>query len=318
MATRDIAASGSAAGFTRRSLEAASPRYGEKAIKLSLFLCAALSVAVTTAIVFSLLFGAIDFFREVPVADFLFGTNWSPSFANPQFGVLPIVVGTLNIVFWSLLVAVPVGLTSAIYLAEYAPTRVRRVLKPVIEILGGIPTVAIGLFALGFLRPLAETAFPFLDWRTPHSVGVAGVAVGLLIVPLVASVSDDAMRAVPRGLREGAHALGASKLKVTLRVVLPAAISGIVASIVLAVSRAVGETMVVLLAAGASPNLTVNPTESVLTMTAFIGRQATGEISTGTIDYYTIFAVGSLLFVMTLVMNLFAIRLVRRFREVYD
>ncbi|HZD18990.1 MAG TPA: phosphate ABC transporter permease subunit PstC [Actinomycetota bacterium] len=318
MATRDIAASGGAAGLTRRSLEAARPRYGEKLIKLLLFLCAALSVAVTMAIVFSLLFGAIDFFREVPVTDFLFGTDWSPSFAEPRFGVLPIVVGTLDIVFWSLLVAVPVGLASSIYLSEYAPARVRRVLKPIIEILGGIPTVAIGLFALGFLRPLAETVFPFLDWRTPHAVGVAGVAVGLLIVPLVASVSDDAMRAVPRSLREGAHALGAGKLKVTLRVVVPAAISGIIASVVLAVSRAVGETMVVLLAAGASPNLTAVPTESVLTMTSFIGRQATGEISTGSIDYYTIFAVGALLFVMTLVMNLLAVRLVRRYREVYE
>jgi phosphate transport system permease protein len=275
-------------------------------------------VAVTSGIVLSLLFGAIDFFREVSVPDFLFGTTWAPSFANARFGVLPIVVGTLNIVFWSLLVAVPIGLTSAIYMAEYAPTRVRRVLKPVLEILGGIPTVAIGLFALGFLRPLGETVFPFLDWRTPHSVGVAGVAVGLLIVPLVASVSDDAMRAVPQSLREGAHALGAGKLKVTMRVVVPAAISGIIASIVLGVSRSVGETMVVLLAAGASPNLTLVPTESVLTMTAFIGRQATGEISTGTIDYYTIFAVGSLLFAMTLAMNMFAIRLVRRFREVYE
>jgi phosphate transport system permease protein len=318
MATRDIAASGTGVGFSRRSLEAASPRYGEKAIKVALGACAALSVAVTSAIVFSLFFGSIDFFREVPVTDFLFGTTWAPSFADAHFGVLPIVVGTLDIVFWSLLVAVPIGLASAIYLAEYAPTRVRKVLKPLLELLGGIPTVAIGLFALGFLRPLGETLFPFLDWRTPHSVGVAGVAVGLLIVPLVASISDDAMRAVPRGLREGAHALGAGKLKVTMRVVVPAAISGIIASIVLAVSRAVGETMVVLLAAGASPNLTVSPTESVLTMTAFIGRQATGEISTGTIDYYTIFAVGALLFVMTLIMNLFAVRLVRRFREVYE
>jgi phosphate transport system permease protein len=318
MATNDLATSSTDAGSPRRSLEAASPRLGEKAIKAFLALCAALSVAVTAAIVFSLLFGTIDFFREVAVWDFLLGTDWAPSFTPASFGVLPIVVGTLNIVFWALVVAVPVGLLSAIYLSEYAPSRVRRIVKPTIELLGGIPTVAIGLWALFYLRPFAEDVFPFLDWRTPHSVGVAGVAVGLLVVPLVASVSDDAMRSVPAGLREGAYALGSSKLKVSLRVVFPAAISGVVASIVLAVSRAIGETMVVLLAGGGSANMTVVPTESALPMTAFIGRQATGEISTGTIDYYTIFAVGALLFVMTLAMNMLAIRLVRRFREVYE
>jgi phosphate transport system permease protein len=233
--------------------------------------------------------------------------------------VLPIVVGTLMVVFFGLLVAIPVGLLSAIYLSEYAPPRVRKAVKPTLEVLYGIPTVAIGLFAFWFLRPLAEDVFPFLEWRGPFSIGVAGVAVGLMIVPLVASISDDAMRAVPGGLREGAYALGASKLKVSLRVVFPAAISGIVASIVLAASRAVGETMIVLIAAGAgNPNLSFDPTRGVQTMTAFIGGTATGDIATGTIQYDTIFAVGSLLFLMTLAMNLFAIRLVRRFREVYE
>jgi phosphate transport system permease protein len=318
VATHELAASSTGAGFPRRSLEAASPRYGEKAVKAFLGLCAALSVAVTTAIVLSLLFGTIDFFQQVPVGDFLLGTDWAPSFAPASFGVLPIVVGTLNIVFWSLVVAVPVGLLSAVYLAEYASNRVRKVVKPLLELLGGIPTVAIGLWALFFLRPLAGDLFPFLDWRTPHAVGVAGVAVGLLVVPLVASVSDDALRSVPGSLREGAYALGASKLRVSVRVVFPAAISGVVASFVLAVSRAIGETMVVMLAAGATPNLTIVPTESVQVMTGFIGRSATGEISTGTIDYYTMFAVGSLLFVMTLAMNLLAIRMVRRFREAYE
>jgi phosphate transport system permease protein len=318
MATHDTAASGTGAGLPRRSLAAASPRYGEKAGRAFLALCAALSVAVTTGIVLSLAFGAIDFFREIPVLEFLLGTEWAPSFEPGSFGVLPIVVGTLNVVFWALVLAVPVGLLSAIYLAEYAPRRVRKVVKPMLEILEGIPTVAIGLFALFFLRPLAENTLPFLSWRTPHASVVAGVAVGLLIVPLVASVSDDALRSVPAGLREGAYALGGSRLTVATRVVFPAAISGVVASFVLAVSRAIGETMVVLMAAGATPNLTVNPTDSVQTMTAYIGSTATGEIATGTIDYYTIFAVGALLFVMTLVMNVFAIRLVRRFREVYE
>lgn len=318
MAPADLAASSTTGIIPRPRLEAASPRYGEKVIKGLLFACAALSVGITSAIVLSLLFGTVDFFREVPVQDFLFGTEWAPSFANAKFGVLPIVVGSLGVVFWAMVVAIPVGLLSAIYLAEYAPSRVRKVVKPMLEILEGIPTVAIGLFALAFLRPLAEDVFPFADWRAPFSVGVAGVAVGLLIVPLVASISDDAMRSVPASLREGAHALGASKFKVSLRVVFPAAISGIVAALVLAVSRAIGETMVVLLAAGARPDLTLNPTKSVQTMTAYIGQTATGDISTGTIDYYTIFAVGALLFVMTLAMNMIAIRFVRRYREIYE
>lgn len=319
MPTREIAASGTPAGtITRPRLEATSPRYGEKAIKAAFGLCAALSVAVTTAIVISLLLPTISFFEQVSPVDFLTGTEWAPAFADASFGVLPIVTGTVMVVFWALIVAVPVGLASAIYLAEYAPRRVRKVVKPALEVLGGIPTVAIGLFALAFLRPLAEDALPFLEWRGPFSVGVAGLAVGLMIVPLVASISDDAMRSVPGGLREGAYALGASKLKVSARVVFPAAISGIVASFVLATSRAIGETMVVLIAAGASPNMALDPTRSMQTMTAFIGQTATGDIATGTITYDTIFAVGALLFVMTLVMNMIAIRLVRRFREVYE
>lgn len=304
-----------------RSLGASSPRYGEKAIKAFLAICAGLSVAVTIAIVISLLFPTIEFFEQVGISEFLFGTEWQPGRGTQEsFGVLPIVVGTLNITLIALLVAVPVGLLSAIYLAEYAHPRVRRVIKPMLEVLAGIPTVAIGLFALLFLRPLLEDLLPFLEWRTPYSLGVAGVAVGLMIVPLVASVSEDAMRAVPAGLREGAYALGATKLRVSSKVVFPAAISGIVASFVLAMSRAIGETMVVLIAAGATPQI-VPPwevTESIQTMTAYIGKTATGDIATGTIDYKAIFAVGALLFVMTLIMNMIAIRLVRRFREVYE
>ena len=317
MATHQTVASSAGAGPPRRTLEATGHRYGEKAIKALLAAAGAFSVAVTIAIVLSLVFPTIDFFREVPVTDFLFGSDWAPSFANPSFGVRPLVVGTLNIAFWTLVIAVPVGLASAIYLSEYAPGWVRRFVKPTLEVLEGIPTVAIGLFAFLFLRPLAEDAFPFLDWGT-FSVGVAGVAVGLLTVPLVASIADDAMRSVPGALREGAYALGASRYRVSVRVVFPAAISGIVAGIVLAVSRAVGETMVVLMAAGATPQVTVDPTESVQTMTAYIGQTSTGDIATGTVDYNTIFAVGGLLFVMTFIMNVFAIRLVRRFREVYE
>jgi phosphate transport system permease protein len=320
MSSRDITASSTPAGTPRPRLEAPSPRYGEKVIFALLALCAVVSVATTTAIVISLIIPTVGFFGEVPAADFLFGTDWAPTFSDATFGVLPIVVGTLTVTFWALLFAIPIGLMSAIYLAEYAPARVRRIVKPVLEVLEGIPTVAIGLFALNFLRPLFEDVLPFLDWGGPFSVGVAGLAVGLMIVPLVSSVSDDAMRAVPAGLREGAYALGANKMRVSLRVVFPAAISGIVAAVVLAASRAIGETMVVLLAAGSTPQLTFpwEFTESIQTMTAFIGTTATGDIATGTITYDTIFAVGALLFVMTLAMNMFAIRLVRRFREVYE
>lgn len=318
MTARIPAASGTGIRPSAR-LEAAGPRRGETAIKAFLGLCALVSVAVTTAIVVSLLSPTIGFFREVSIVEFVTGTLWAPRFATPAYGVLPIVVGTLMILVFALTVAVPIGLASAIYLAEYAPARVRQVVKPVLEVLAGIPTVAIGLFALWFLRPLAEAALPFLPWRGPFSIGVAGVAVGLMIVPLVASVSEDAMRAVPAALREGAHALGADKFSVSTRVVFPAAVSGIIASVVLAGSRAVGETMVVLIAAGAgNPVLSFDPTKGVQTMTAYIGGVATGDIPQGTLEYDTIFAVGSLLFVMTLTMNLLAIRLVRRFREQYE
>lgn len=319
MAVPDIAVSGDGAANPRRSLEAASPRYGEQAIKGFLFLCAALSVAVTTAIVFALVIPAFSFFGEVPLGEFLTGTRWAPAFADAHFGVLPLVVGTLIVVAFALLVAIPVGLASAIYLSEYAPPRVRKTVKPLLEVLAGIPTVAIGLFAYLFVIPWAQDTFTFLDWQGVQSTGVAGIAVGFLIVPLVSSVSDDAMQSVPASLREGAYALGASKLRVSMRVVFPAAISGIIASIILATSRAIGETMVVLLAGGAgNPNLTFNPWQSVQTITAFIGGTATGDIATGTLQYDTIFAVGLLLFVMTLTMNLIAIRLVRRFREEYE
>ncbi|MFZ9668783.1 MAG: phosphate ABC transporter permease subunit PstC [Solirubrobacterales bacterium] len=321
MATGDIRAfgvGGPAAYRPAPSLEAPSPRYGEKAIKGLLALCALLSVLTTTAIVVSLLLPTIDFLAEVPIGEFLFGTTWAPTFTPADFGVLPILVGTLSTSLWGMLVAVPIGLAAAIYLSEYASPRVRKVIKPVLEVLAGIPTVAIGIFGLIFLSPLIEGALPFMVEVPPFSAGIAGIAIGLMIVPIIASISDDSMRSVPQGLREAAYGLGATRMKVATRVVFPAAISGIIASLVLAGSRAVGETMIVLLVAGASPNLTLDPGSSVQTMTAFIGTTATGDISTGTITYDTIFAVGVLLFVITLVLNLFAIRMVRKYREVYE
>jgi phosphate transport system permease protein len=311
---RDIGVSGPAA-FPRR-LEAPSPRYGEKAIFALLAACAILSIVTTTAIVLALIGPTVGFFQDVPVADFLFGTEWAPAFEPPSFGVVPIVVGTLSVTLWGMVFAIPIGLGAAVYLSEYANPRVRKVIKPILEILAGIPTVAIGFFCVAFITPeiiqkLATTAPIFLALS-------AGVGIGLMTIPIIASISEDAMRAVPGGLREGAYAMGATRMRVATRVVFPAALSGIVASIVLAISRALGETMVVVLAAGNTPNLTFDPLQSIQAMTAYIATTATGEIAQGTTKYDTIFAVGSLLFLMTLVMNIISIRLVRRFREVYE
>jgi phosphate transport system permease protein len=320
MQARDIAASGPPPGIPLTGrLEAASPRYGEKAIKAFLALCAALSVITTTAIVVSLLGPALGFFEVVSPADFLFKTEWAP--AQDLFGVLPLVVGTLNVVLWGMLFAIPIGLASAIYLSEYAPRRVRKTIKPILEILAGIPTVAIGFFGVSFVTPLVQDIWPGEFLGGPpgfFNALAAGLCIGLMIVPIISSISEDAMSSVPAGLREGAYALGSSKMVVALRVVFPAALSGIVASIVLGVSRAIGETMIVLLVAGNNPNLTLNPVESIQAMTAYIGVTATGDIATGTIEYDTVFAVGALLFVITLVMNLISIRLVRKYREVYE
>jgi phosphate transport system permease protein len=304
-------------------LQASKPRYGEKVIQGLLAACGILSVLTTTAIVVSLIGPTIGFFEIVPIDEFLTGTKWAPQFEPPSFGVLAIVAGTLNVTLWGMLFAIPIGLGAAIYLSEYASPRIRRTVKPTLEILAGIPTVAIGFFAASFILPeIIVPLWPgeFLGGATgkPFMALAGGLGIGLMIVPIIASISEDAMSAVPNGLREGAYAMGATKLKVATRVVFPAALSGIVASIVLATSRAVGETMIVLLAAGSTPNFTLNPVESVQTMTAYIGVTATGDIATGTLDYKSVFAVGTVLFLMTLAMNLVSIRLVRRYREVYE
>jgi phosphate transport system permease protein len=317
---RDIAVSAAPAKGPVR-LRAARPRYGERAIQAALAVCGLLSVLTTTAILISLIGPTLGFFEEVPLGDFLFGTDWAPSFEPASFGVLPIVAGTLSVTLWGMLFAIPTGLATAVYLSEYAPRRVRRTLKPMLEVLAGIPTVAIGFFALTFITPLLQDIWPggFLGGEPGiFNALAAGLGIGLMIVPIIASISEDAMAAVPSGLREGAYAMGATKLKVSTRVVFPAALSGIVASVVLAISRAVGETMIVVLAAGSTPQLTFNPVESIQAMTAYIATTATGEIAQNTIEYDTIFAVGTVLFVMTLAMNLVSIRLVRRFREVYE
>jgi phosphate transport system permease protein len=315
------AMSSGAGGPGRSRLEAPSRRLGEKAIVGLLGACAILSVLTTTAIVIALIGPTIGFFEEVSFSEF-FSTDWFPTFNPPQFGVLDIVAGTLNVTLWGTLFAIPVGLGSAIYLSEYANPRVRTVVKPVLEILAGIPTVAIGFFAASFIIPsVVQPLWPgeFLGGaEKPFLAIAAGLGIGLMIVPTIASISEDAMSAVPQGLREGAYAMGATKATVALRVVFPAALSGIVASIVLAISRAVGETMIVVLAAGSTPNFTLNPVESVQAITAFIATTATGDIAQGSVTYDSVFAAGTVLFVMTLVMNLISIRLVRRYRQVYE
>lgn len=314
-----IAASGLGRA-SRPRLEAASPRYGEKAIKAVFALCAVISVATTVGIVVSLVGPSLAFFREVGIGEFLTATTFSPTASEPVLGALPLLAGTLSVTIWGLLFAIPIGLGAAIYLSEYARPRVRRTVKPTLEVLAGIPTVAFGFFGFVFITPLLQDIWPGFLGDTPaiFNAGAAGIVIGLLIVPIIASISEDAMSAVPGGLREGAYALGASRMRVALRVVFPAALSGIVASIVLGVSRAIGETMVVLMVAGNTPKFEFTFSESIQAITSYIGVTATGDISRGTLEYDTIFAVGLLLFVLTLLMNMVTIRLVRRYREVYE
>ena len=296
-------------------LKAVRRRWGEDVIKGLLALCALVSVATTVGIVVALFIPAIEFFREVSLWDYLTGTEWTALFSEPRFGVLPLVAGTLLVTLVAVLVCAPFGLGAAIYLSEYAHERARSILKPTLEVLAGIPTVVFGYFALTFVGPLLQD----VGFKVgPFSALSAALVMGVMLIPTVASVSEDAMSAVPRDLRQGAYALGSTRMQVATRIVVPAAISGIIASFVLAISRAVGETMIVLIAAGGQPNLTLNPTEAVQTMTAFIAATAQGDVATGTIAYKTIFAVGATLFVMTLVMNMISIRLVRRYREIYE
>ena len=299
------------------SLRAARRRYGELVVRGLLLLAALISLLTTTGIVYALLQETIVFFGDVPIGDFLFGTKWSPLFEPPSFGVLPLVVGTFATTAIALVVAIPLGLGAAIYLSEYARPRVRKTVKPMLELLAGVPTIVFGYFALTFFTPqILRDVFHF-DVAIFNALA-AGIIIGFLIIPIVASISEDSMRAVPQSLREGAFGLGASKFQVTLRVVFPAALSGIVASIVLAMSRAVGETMVVLIAGGQQPQWGTDVGKSMETLTAFIGATAKGDAATGSIAYKTIFAVGMTLFVITLIMNVISIRFVRKYRQVYE
>ncbi len=291
-------------------------RWGEQFVYVVLFIAAAISVLTTVGIVLSLLLPALEFFGEVSPVDFFTGTTWAPLFLDAQFGVLPLVVGTLMISFLSALVAFPLGLGVAIYLSEYANRRATAFLKPILEILAAVPTVVLGYFALTFVTPFLRDQLGFqVDIFNALS---ASIVLGVMLIPTVGTLAEDAMAAVPRDLRDGGFALGADKLQVSTRIVVPAAVSGIIAAFVLAFSRAVGETMIVLIAAGQLAQITFNPFESIETITAFIGATGNGDVPTGSIEYKTIFAVGLTLFVMTLVMNLISIRLVRKYREVYE
>ncbi|CAM3769070.1 phosphate ABC transporter permease subunit PstC [Occultella aeris] len=293
-----------------------SSRYGDRIVRLLLRAAAWLSIVITVGIVVSLLVPAVAFFREVPVLDFLTGTRWAPQFAEASFGVLPLVTATAWTTLIALAVAVPFGLGAAIFLAEYAHARTRRILKPVLELLAGIPTVVFGFFALSFVAPVVLNGWLDLGVGT-FSILAAGLVMGVMIIPTVASLSEDAMSAVPQALRQGSAALGANRMQTSLRVVFPAAISGIVAAIVLGISRAIGETMIVAIAAGARAQIVSDPTMEGATMTGFIARMALGDSRVGSLQYDTLFAVGLLLFVLTMIVNLISIQLVRRFRQEY-
>lgn len=302
---------------TGRSIRRSSPRYGERAVEGLLFLAAMLSVATTIGIILSLLDGTRKFLAQVTLPDFLTGTTWTPLFANGSYGVLPILSGTLLITAIAMLVAIPLGLGAALYLSEYAGRRSRAVLKPVLELLAGVPTVVYGFFALTFITPTVLQGLLGLNVGIFNALS-AGLVIGILIIPIVASLSEDALSAVPQSMRDGALALGATRTTVARKVVLPAALSGVIASFVLALSRGIGETMVAVIAAGSIAQLTADPRQPMQTMTAFIAQAASGDQPTGSLGYNTLFAVGALLFVLTLLVNVVSIRLVRRFREVYE
>ena len=295
--------------------EAVRPRrWLEQVIGVALFGCALVSILTTVGIVVVLVVEAAQFFREVSVVEFLTGTKWSPKLGQ-QFGILPLLCGTLLVTAGSAVIALPIGLLSAIYLSEYASNSVREVLKPILEVLAGIPSVVFGYLAIVAVSPMIRSVFPSAGVFNAAS---ASIVVGFMVLPMVISLSEDVLRSVPQSLREAAYALGATKLDVTVKVVVPAAISGIVAAFLLAFSRAIGETMAVALAAGNTPKITLNPLESVQTMTAYIVQVSQGDTPAGTLEYRTIFAVGLALFVTTMFLNVLAQRFVARVREKYE
>jgi phosphate transport system permease protein len=301
-----------------RLLPLPGKRSVERVIEFSLLCCGVLSIGITIAIATVVLVGSVQFFLDpgVSVWYFLTGEEWSAGFSNPRYGILPLLTGTVMVAFIAGLVALPLGLTTAIYLSEYASSRTRSLVKPTLELLAGIPSVVYGYFALTTVTPFLATFIPGLNEPTNQLSG--GIVVGIMILPLVASLSEDAIRAVPRALREGSYALGANQFETSVRVVTPAALSGITASFILALSRAIGETMAVSLACGDKPVLTLDPREGIATMTSFIVRIAQGDVQHGSRDFNSLFAVAAVLFFMTLFMNVFAQWILGRYRQVYQ
>lgn len=290
--------------------ELMAPRaWSERIIHGLLLFCGLVSVLTTFGIIAVLLSESLGFFREVSLRQFFGDTQWTPLFSRKHFGIWPLVAGTFLTTLVALLVAIPLGLLAAVYLSEFALAKVRRVLKPLLEILAGVPTVVYGYFALTFVTPVLQTFVPGLSGFNSLS---AGIVMGVMIVPIIASLSEDALFAVPASLREGAYALGATKVAAILRVIIPSAFSGIAAAVILAISRAVGETMIVAIAAGQQPRLTLDPRVPIETMTAYIVQVSLGDTPTGTLAYRTIFAVGLALFAMTLTLNLISYALRRR------
>ncbi|ODT33555.1 MAG: phosphate ABC transporter permease subunit PstC [Lautropia sp. SCN 70-15] len=314
-APSDAPASRDAAARLRRDMKRKRSRHlKERAIEILLFLAASVSVLTTAGIVYVLVSESFVFFSHVPIWDFLTDTQWTPLFDDAHFGIMVLLSGTLTSSFVALSVAIPLGTIIAIYLSEFSSHRTREIVKPALELLGGVPTIIYGYFALLFLTPLLQKVFPGLPG---FSLLSAGLVMGVMIIPYVSSISEDAMRAVPMSLREGAYAMGSTRLQTALRVVVPAAFSGIAAAYILGISRAVGETMILAVAAGMQPNLTFNPAEPAATITAFIVQVALGDLPHGSIGYQTIFAAGLTLFTLTLLFNILGFWLRRRFREVY-
>jgi phosphate transport system permease protein len=287
----------------------------ERAVELLLWACGMVAVFTTVSITIILVYESLDFFEVVSVWDFITGTVWSPLFANPQYGILPLVSGTLTVTALALLVAVPMGTIIAIYLSEFAPHKVREVIKPALELISAVPTIVFGYFALLFVTPLLQaTILPDLPG---FNMLAPALVVGIATVPTIASLAEDAMRAVPMSMREGAYAMGSNKMQVAVTVVMPAAISGVVAAYVLAAARAIGETMVVAIAAGQNANFTFNPMEAAATLTAYIAQVSLGDLEHGSVAYRTIFAAGLVLLVMTLILNVVGHFLRRRYRKAY-
>ncbi len=286
----------------------------EKLIKIILTALGIISILITIGIALSLFEETVAFFEEVSISEFLLGSKWTPLLTPKHFGVLPLVMGTLSIVIISACISIPIGLGSAIYLSEYAPRKARRIIKPLLEILSGIPSIVYGYFALNTITPIIRSIFPEAGVFNALS---AGIAVGIMTIPMVSSLSEDAMMAIPDSLRQGAYGLGATRLEVSTQIVVPAAFSSIIASFILAISRAIGETMIVAMAAGSTPKMTISPLESIQTMTGYIAQISMGDVPYGSLEHKTLYAVGTLLFLITFSLNVFSRRIVKKFGRSY-